>query len=801
MRRVVSWVLAAGLAFPLGCGSLIDLPSDRDDATAADVFPPKELSDLPGDRALDGPGPGKADVDVPRDPGETGAGDPGCTRQCYGRACGDDGCGGTCGSCPSGTRCSSDGSQCLLLAVQQPLGGPCGPTATCSSIYTIPWAPFSGVANPDWPGCQDDQCREGPCVAGLCSRGCTPTLDAVQNGTGIAVADGIEDDGAPAGDCEGALAALHDGPWACVEAELPGATVGGQGRCVPRSSFLPCYDGTACPEGEACGYLKVRGNIEARCLAGRSGGGVLADPCGYDEASGEARTCRGWTCSAHGCSTPCAGDAACLTAGARCDTVRGTCSLGGGACASDADCSAWACTTSVLVEDPPGLYAACAPRGCRSDAECRDPAFYCRHDPARVVASVAGDPLGRCTRRLEGGAAAGQACTVQRREGLPYVPCADEAYCLDGWCGALCAGDADCAEGQRCGLREIPTDLTGDGRVDLPLRVPLCVTVGEAATSCLSEADCGGDRACVPLLPAGTDPVRTDLLCMEVQAGAQPIGSACGEAAFGATCRSRACLGEDATNGVAGTCSAPCRTREDCPAEFASGSDTVRWTCEARVLSASGTNLQADDVWSSWCVPVPGGSSLASCDAFATCAAQDEYCHPMVRAGAPGGEDRVEYACVQASGGALPGHPCDPGKNGADCATGLCESSLLEDVGFCSLTCRIETDCALLAGWGATCAPRVLVPRTDPSRSLTVPVCRQVGTCVTCRTDLDCAVGLRCVNASPVPYLQEMRCAKPCEVDGDCVTEGEGIVCTDTSAPVASSQSGRALACLPLACP
>lgn len=59
----------------------------------------------------------------------------GCTPNCEGRTCGDDGCGGSCGSCAGGV-CNS--GQCVAPEGGSPLGGPCvtdgdcaGPSGAC----------------------------------------------------------------------------------------------------------------------------------------------------------------------------------------------------------------------------------------------------------------------------------------------------------------------------------------------------------------------------------------------------------------------------------------------------------------------------------------------------------------------------------------------------------------------------------------------------------------------------------------------------------------------------------------------
>jgi hypothetical protein len=47
-----------------------------------------------------------------------------CTAQCNGKVCGDDGCGGSCGDCPTGTTCQADGT---CMCVPECGGKTCGP--------------------------------------------------------------------------------------------------------------------------------------------------------------------------------------------------------------------------------------------------------------------------------------------------------------------------------------------------------------------------------------------------------------------------------------------------------------------------------------------------------------------------------------------------------------------------------------------------------------------------------------------------------------------------------------------------
>jgi len=791
----VSIRLVAVLVFAIaaaGCG----LP---------DLFPDPDVpvpSDLPFDPDLDPPrdtpgptDPGNRDPGV--DPGaDPGVPDTGCVRDCYFKVCGPDGCGGTCGTCPDETACSADQGRCILKASQQPLGGPCGQNAYCEPFIRDPFSTDGWYLNTDWPRCLNDQCREGDCVFGVCSRPCTVGVDVVVNGTDMPFGDGIEDPGVVGG-CEGAVDGPYGTAFTCVQ--VTGLAAGeGRALCLPRSGFAPCAASGPCPDGETCGYIQVRENIEARCLAAPDDGVALGGACGHDARYGVDRNCASWNCSEAGCTVACDGDAACVTAGASCRAGR--CAGSGKACLGDSDCSAWGCSSQILLAQPPAAVNACAPRDCVSDADCGDPGYYCLHR-ATGLTLTAMSTAGRCAPRLAGGAAVGEPCEVSPGDGVPDRPCANEAYCIDGRCGAMCGADADCAPGggQRCGRVDVASDLDEDGAIDITLSVPMCVWLGAPGTDCAFQGDCD-DGTCTPWgFEDAAGAVAVDLACMEAPAGAFPFGSPCGVGASGATCATRSCLDERPDVAQAGVCSQPCRDRGDCPATTAVGGRVVRWACEARPFSRSGTLLLADDRYVSWCVPVPGGSSMAPCADTAWCPDPAETCRAFVRTGAPGEADAVEYACVRPESGLAVGQVCDARGDGGDCATGWCVPTALKGVGYCSRVCASDFDCTGIAGGAAVCASRVVVPRAEPQPSLAVPVCRPVGACIVCRDDRDCDAGFRCADLSPYTFTKDLRCVAACDDDQDCPAESP--TCTEVKAPAASFAGAKTTGCLPVACP
>jgi hypothetical protein len=764
-----------------------------------------EVSDAPDG---DGAGPdadAKADAakdapkeTAPADPGDAGSPD-GCVPDCWIRVCGPDGCGGTCGKCPSGTVCGHDQTLCVATSVQEPLGGACGETESCAEIVRDPVRPELRYYDPTWPACMHDQCLEGPCLEGFCSRSCVVRRDAVHNGTGVAGPDGVEDPDTTDSDCAGGKTVIFTAGFACVATEAASGVEPPVGNCYPRASFAPCERPADCPEGEACGFMPVAGTVETRCLARPLDGGGAAAPCGYDAKTGATRPCASWACSVDGCTSPCVDDADCATAGASCDEVAAECAGTLLPCISDTDCSAWRCAEGVDLPDPAGSYKACAPRACATDTDCGDPGWYC------LLAPVNGDPeqgvAGRCSPRTAGGAGLMEPCDDTPGDGLPDVVCADRAWCVFHRCGAACASDADCsADGSaRCGAVAFGIDTNFDGETDRTYFAPVCEHLGAGAAPCQTQADCAAGT-CTPWIPIADAAVSLE--CMEPPPGGATIGALCGEAAWGATCASRACLGERPSEGVPGWCSEPCLTSADCPESLPVGPAERKWLCEARLFADAGTRYRPDDLYVSWCTPVPAASSLAPCGDTLACAASDEACVASVRAGAPGGAVTVSLICVRPDLQVGVGVPCDPAKGGADCGAGSCAPSLIEDVGFCTRTCATDDDCGGLSGFGgmARCLERVVIPAADPADQVAIKECRVGDRCVACRDDWDCGPDLRCVDVSTSTYLPDWRCAPACEADQDCVDAGAGAACLDVSSPPASAPDGTAKACAGISC-
>jgi len=449
-------------------------------------------------------------------------------------------------------------------------------------------------------------------------------------------------------------------------------------------------------------------------------------------------------------------------------------------CEADAQCSAWECRSDVAIVGLTGAFQACAPKVCAVDADCGDKGFYCLLGAAGSAAKGF-EVQGHCARRTEGGQGLGEPCNDKKGDGLPDVVCANRAYCLDGRCSAACSEDADCGKFGRCSLREMAFDADGDGEEDAVLEAPVCLWAGADPQPCETQQDCDGGLACTPFVPVSAKEAPV-LQCMEPPPGS--VGTMCGEAAFGQQCANRVCLWERPEDGLPGYCSTPCRDRSDCPELAPVGPHQYRWLCEAVVFSSAGTLDRSDDRLVSWCVPVPGESTLEDCFGQFRCSDPAEVCRASVRAGAPGFERAISFVCVRPAGGKAVGEQCDPEGDGSECATGTCMRTAMKGLGFCTRLCASDQDCAEVPG--ASCVQAVKLPGAPP---LLAPECGMVGKCVTCQDHWDCGDGFACADISNFPGNPDRRCLPTCENDTDCLDPGTFCV-----------ESSGAKVCLPVQC-
>jgi hypothetical protein len=182
-----------------------------------------------------------------------------CVPACTGKACGNDGCGGTCGTCASGQVCNASG-QC---------GAACTPSCTglvCGG---------DGCGGTCGPGCSSGQtCNAG----GQCVAACTPN-------------------------CAGKVCGSDGCGGTCGSGCTTGQTCDATGQCV---SCTPACTGKTCGS-DGCG-----GTCGPGCTTGQTcdATGVCVATC--------TPSCTGKTCGPDGCGGTCAPG---CTTGQTCDAT------------------------------------------------------------------------------------------------------------------------------------------------------------------------------------------------------------------------------------------------------------------------------------------------------------------------------------------------------------------------------------------------------------------------------------------------------------------------------------------------
>ncbi|MFT3837960.1 MAG: hypothetical protein QM723_13310 [Myxococcaceae bacterium] len=290
-----------------------------------------------------------------------------CTPQCNGKICGDDGCGGSCGSCPQGTAC--DASQTCAVCTPDCTGKVCGTDGcggtcgACSGAQTCNGRGqcVTSSCTPDCTGkvCGTDGCGGtcGTCsmgnacdATGQCTATCTPQCSGKVCGT-----DGC---GGTCGQCGSGTTCNNLGQCACVPScagkvcgdDGCGGSCGGcSGGDVCNSSGQCVSTCTPSCAGKVCGTDGCGGSCGA-CgsgLACNASGACVCTPqctgrqCGSDGCGGSCGSCgAGYACNN---LAQCQCVPAC--AGAQCgaDGCGGSC----GSCPSGSACNAnGACITT-----------------------------------------------------------------------------------------------------------------------------------------------------------------------------------------------------------------------------------------------------------------------------------------------------------------------------------------------------------------------------------------------------------------------------------------------------------------------
>ncbi|MFN7130614.1 MAG: hypothetical protein ACK4N5_00930 [Myxococcales bacterium] len=294
-----------------------------------------------------------------------------CTPSCSGKACGPDGCGGQCGACGRGTFC--DGAQCVTCTPktcaqlgktcgQHPDG--CGGTVECGGCPSPETC--GGGGTPGVCGCTKVSCLSLGKNCGALSDGCGGTLNCGTCGPGESCGGGGVPNVCGAGTCSPKGCAeqgkncgvINDGcgsTVACGTCSAPN-TCGGGGvanvcGCTQQTDAELCA-----AAGRNCGPLSVTD----RCLVQRT---ISCGSCNLPATCGG-----GGTPGVCGC-TPVSDAEFCASQGRTCGQATGTDNCGASRNVNCGGCPIGENCTSAGQCQPPCGPANCA-NGCCNGTVC-----------------------------------------------------------------------------------------------------------------------------------------------------------------------------------------------------------------------------------------------------------------------------------------------------------------------------------------------------------------------------------------------------------------------------------------------
>ena len=570
-----------------------------------------------------------------------------CTPACDGRACGDDGCGGTCGTCTGGDVCTDgacvppctpacDGKSCG----DDGCGGTCG-TCTGSDVCS------DGQCTPCTPACDGKSCGDDGCggTCGACTGSdvctdgqCTPCVPACDGKS-----CGDDGCGGTCGTCTGSDF-CSDGQCTPCVSDCDGKSCG-DGGCGIWCGF--------CSPGEVC-------TVDGQCICSPSCGGKQ---CGDDGCGGTCGDCApGLVCAADQCISP---------QDQPCDTDAGCgggyyCDLGLGISDNPEYVFGWAGSCDQQTDGGVGFGEACDP------------------NPADEVVLNDGD-LCASTNLCEGGFCSAL-CETD-------VDCGDDGRCtiveyigdVDGndvddllepgficehapQSATPCMAEADCADGETCNV----------------------FAAANPDDNATTDAPFLFNGVCVPS-PAGAEAGYGNVVDFRAQCESG-IGFELTDGTFACTVFCTMADQCDLDDGEGGTLEGICL-----PQLWSWGGDYDN----PAVNIYAGMCLPA----------ILLGSTGDSCATDFTCTEAGEACTPFTVGSDPTAAPSTDFVCINITDadGDLPtaalGDDCS---SDLDCVSGLCTAESSGETGYCTALCSDTVDSC---GAAMTCVDHLVYER------------------------------------------------------------------------------------------
>ncbi len=278
-----------------------------------------------------------------------------CTPNCAGRTCGDDGCGGTCGTCEAGLSCDNAAGVCLGPRCGNDDSVPCGDGTNCQRNSSCT-ADNACECNPGWQArrCDGSPCTESsPCNAG--------DWQCVALGDGGAPDGGARDASAIDAGARDASCAPESDAAFCSRLRATCGTRSAADNCgtTRRVTCGTCPAGRTCNSSGQCVVSCVAESNAAFCsrLRATCGTRSAADNCGTTRRVNCGTCPSGRTCNSSGqCVVACVPEsnaafcgryrASCLlSANDNCGTTR---QVNCGTCASGQVCMIGECISMCL---------------------------------------------------------------------------------------------------------------------------------------------------------------------------------------------------------------------------------------------------------------------------------------------------------------------------------------------------------------------------------------------------------------------------------------------------------------------